>query len=155
MIKDIKTKINSLEFEKRPFINGEYVESISKERINKISPADGRDISGLRSCNLDDLDKAVQAANQSFKSRIWCDWDPKDKKEILSRLADLYNNNLFIIGWYKIIRSSKIFILINIKYAIHWFCNDMGTLERKIIFQLIIYIRDKLSMILWNHTVHL
>jgi len=61
LIKNLKRKINSLEFEKRPFINGEYVESISKVRIKKVSPADGRDISGLRSCNLDDIDEAYQS----------------------------------------------------------------------------------------------
>ncbi|MCU7835953.1 MAG: aldehyde dehydrogenase family protein [gamma proteobacterium symbiont of Taylorina sp.] len=88
-INNIINKINALEIEKRSFINGEYVNSIDMNIINKVSPVDGRDLSGLSACNQGDVNIAVAAAKSSFESKIWCNQSPQEKKQVLYRLADL------------------------------------------------------------------
>ena len=89
----IKEYIDQLIIEKRAFINGTYVEAIDGTVINKVSSADGRDLSGLSSCKAKDIDIAVLAAKKSFDSKIWCGKDPDEKKEILFVLANLMEKN--------------------------------------------------------------
>jgi len=82
-------KINSLKLEKRAFINGIYVDSITKNTIEKKSSADRRDLSGIAACNKNDVDIAVEHARKSFESGVWSDIDPQEKKQIMLKLADL------------------------------------------------------------------
>jgi len=39
--------------------------------INKVSPADGRDLSGLCACAGEDINNAVAAAKNSFNLKIY------------------------------------------------------------------------------------
>jgi acyl-CoA reductase-like NAD-dependent aldehyde dehydrogenase len=93
MAKNIKNKADKLTVEKRAFINGSFVASKNVKIINKYSPADGRDLSGLYSCSGVDINKAVAAAKRSFESKIWRGKKPEEKKEILFKLADLMEEN--------------------------------------------------------------
>ncbi|MFZ2399732.1 MAG: aldehyde dehydrogenase family protein [Smithella sp.] len=93
MEKNIKNKVDKLNIEKRAFINGSFVESVNGEIINKVSPADGRDLSGLCACAGEDINNAVAAAKKSFESKIWRNKNPEEKKEFLFKLADLMEEN--------------------------------------------------------------
>jgi acyl-CoA reductase-like NAD-dependent aldehyde dehydrogenase len=93
MTGNIKSKIDKLTIEKRAFINGSFVTSVHGEVINKVSPADGRDLSGICSCLSEDISNAVLAARRSFESKIWRNKNPEEKKEILFKLADLMEKN--------------------------------------------------------------
>jgi len=92
-IKNINKKIDALVIEKRPFIDGVSYETSHSKVINKISPADGRDLSGLSACQQEDIDIAVHAAKKSFDSKIWSDTALREKKEVIFRLADLLEKN--------------------------------------------------------------
>jgi len=94
MIKNINTKIENLKIEKRAFINGKYVESITKKIITKKSSIDGRDISGLSACSEYDVNQAVECAKNAYESKIWRDMDPKERANILLKLANLVNENI-------------------------------------------------------------
>ncbi len=89
MIKNVKEKLITLEIEKRAFINGSFVNAIDEATITKVSSADGSDISGLSAGNEKDIDHAVSIANKSYKSGVWRDKEPCEKKKVLFRLADL------------------------------------------------------------------
>ncbi|MCT4566310.1 MAG: aldehyde dehydrogenase family protein [Maledivibacter sp.] len=93
MIENIKEKIDNLVIEKRAFIDGLYIEALDGEIIKKVSPADGRDISGLSSCKKEDVDIAVKIAKQRSDEKVWVDKEPKEKKAILLKLADLMEEN--------------------------------------------------------------
>jgi len=93
MATNIKNKIDKLAIEKRAFIDGSFVKSISGKMIKKVSPADGRNLSGLSACSGKDIDKAVRAAKGSFELKIWRDKNPDQKKEILFKLADFMEAN--------------------------------------------------------------
>ncbi len=85
----IQKKILQLEIKKQAFINGQYVNAKSGKIIQKISPVDGRDLSGISACDATDIDIAVKCAKKSFDSKIWLNKLPIEKKHILLKLADL------------------------------------------------------------------
>ena len=85
----MKEKIDSIVFEKRAFINGEYVEALSGNVIQKVSPIDGRKLPDLTACENEDVDRAVQSAKNAYRSRIWADTSLEEKKYTMYKLADL------------------------------------------------------------------
>ncbi len=82
-------KFDNINCEKRAFINGAYVNALSGNIIQKVSPVDGRDLSGLTACGKEDVDLAVKAARNAYKSRDWADTIPEEKKKVIYKLADL------------------------------------------------------------------
>lgn len=90
----MKEKIENMNFEKRAFINGEYVAALSGNIIKKVSPVDGRDLSGLAACGKEDIDHAVKIARNTYKSRVWADTGPEEKKHVMYKLADLMEDHL-------------------------------------------------------------
>lgn len=86
-------KVNDLVIEKRPFIDGCSYETSHGEVLNKTSPVDGRDLSGLSLCCAEDVDVAVRAANRSFNLGVWADKSLVQKKRVLFKLADLLEDN--------------------------------------------------------------
>jgi len=93
MTQSIKEKVDQLVIEKRAFIDGNYTQAVDGDTIKKSSSADGRDLSGISSCKQEDVNAAVRAAKQSFESKIWLNKSPREKKEILFKLADLIEEN--------------------------------------------------------------
>jgi len=85
--------LDELNIEKRAFINGAFVASVTGRTIKKVSPVDGRNLSGLSACSGKDIDRAVKAAKRSFESKIWRSKTTAQKKKILFKLADLIEKN--------------------------------------------------------------
>ncbi|MCU7960607.1 MAG: aldehyde dehydrogenase family protein [gamma proteobacterium symbiont of Bathyaustriella thionipta] len=86
---NIREKINKLQIEKRAFINGRYIDSEGDGVIQKKSPIDGRDLSGVCACSVSEVNYAVEIAKECFKSRVWLDKSLEEKKQILLNLASL------------------------------------------------------------------
>lgn len=78
----------------RAFIDGKYVQTQEQQIISKQSPIDGAILPDIASCQQNDVDRAVQCARSTYLSRVWCDKEPSEKKEILYNLAELMRNNL-------------------------------------------------------------
>lgn len=93
-MKNVEQKIQALKIEKRAFINGEYVPAIDGGTMIKNSSIDGRDLSGLSACNHKDIDVAVEIALKTYRSRIWVDKSPTEKKAVILKFADLIENHL-------------------------------------------------------------
>ncbi len=87
-----KEKLKELKIENRPFINGEYIETNSY--YYKRSPVDGRELPPLHICGEKEVDLAVSAALKRYKEKIWRDIEPKEKKKVLLKLADLVEENI-------------------------------------------------------------
>ena len=84
-------------FLKRPprlFINGEWVEGKSQERISVIDPATGREIAQVVDANSADVDRAVAAARAAFEKGPWRDLLPGDRQALLWKLSDLIEKHL-------------------------------------------------------------
>lgn len=128
-MQNINKKLNSLKIEKRAFINGEYVEAIDKKKINKTSPVDGRDLSGLSACNEKDINVAVSNCLTLYNNRIWVDLDIKERQKVILTLADLVENNieeLALLDTIETGRSLKNYLYDSLPKAIEsmrWFAN--------------------------------
>jgi 1-pyrroline dehydrogenase len=77
--------------EYKAFIGGEWADSVSGETMEVINPATGDVIAEVPRCNADDVDRAVAVAKQALPE--WLDKTPKDRSELLHKLADVLEEN--------------------------------------------------------------
>jgi 1-pyrroline dehydrogenase len=74
------------------FIGGEWSSAASGETMEVINPATGAVIGEVPSCGAEDVDRAVEAAGKAFET--WRDATPKERSELLHRLADVLDENV-------------------------------------------------------------
>ena len=72
------------------YINGAWVEPDSSERIEVINPANEELVGHVTAGTAADIDKAVQAANEAFKT--YQDTSKEDRIEILNNIITEYEN---------------------------------------------------------------
>ena len=72
------------------YINGAWVESDSSERIEVINPANEEVVGHVTAGTAADIDKAVQAANEAFKT--YQDTSKDNRIEILNNIITEYEN---------------------------------------------------------------
>ena len=74
------------------FINGEFVPSTNPEsKCTSKSPVDGSTLSTFANATKEDVDKAVDAAWESFKT--WKKTTPAQRYKILNQIADAIDQN--------------------------------------------------------------
>lgn len=69
------------------YINGEWIESLGKETVDIINPANGKVLGHTPLGTAQDVDKAVQAAKQAYK--IWRETPVIDRTQIFFKLKTL------------------------------------------------------------------
>jgi acyl-CoA reductase-like NAD-dependent aldehyde dehydrogenase len=69
------------------FVGGEWVDAASGETMEVINPATGETIAEVPRCSAEDVDRAVAAANEALPA--WLDSTPKERSELLHKLADV------------------------------------------------------------------
>ncbi|MBB5019907.1 gamma-glutamyl-gamma-aminobutyraldehyde dehydrogenase [Chitinivorax tropicus] len=79
----------SLNIEGRAFIQGQYVAARSGRAFDCISPIDGKVLTQVTDCEEIDVDAAVAAARQAFESGVWSQANPRKRKKVLCRFAEL------------------------------------------------------------------
>ncbi|MGO9592768.1 MAG: aldehyde dehydrogenase [Steroidobacteraceae bacterium] len=79
----------ALRIEGRAFINGRHVSARSGRRFDDISPIDGKVIGQVARCEAADIDIAVAAARATFESGVWRRTEPRERKQVLLRFAEL------------------------------------------------------------------
>src|SRR3954468_14300518 len=72
-------------------VGGEFVDSVSGETMDVIAPATGEVIAEVPRCSADDVDRAVAAAQKALPE--WLEKTPKERSELLHRLADVIDDN--------------------------------------------------------------
>ncbi|MDK6804894.1 aldehyde dehydrogenase family protein [Aerococcus sp. UMB7834] len=85
-IKDLK-----LEKDYSLLINGEWTKGAGSDRIDVISPANGEHLATITDAVNEDVDRAVEAAQEAFKT--WGQTDVKERASILNQIADLIDEN--------------------------------------------------------------
>ena len=73
------------------FINGEFVKSTGDKICTTISPVDGSTLSTFADATKEDVDKAVDAAWEAFKT--WKNTTQKERANILLKIADVIDKN--------------------------------------------------------------
>jgi acyl-CoA reductase-like NAD-dependent aldehyde dehydrogenase len=79
--------------EARMFINGKFVDAISGQTFDSISPRDNRVIAKVAAGDTADVNLAVQAGLRAFESGVWREMNPRDKKTVMLKWADLIREN--------------------------------------------------------------
>ena len=72
-------------------VGGEWVDAASGETMDVINPATGETIADVPRCSAEDVDRAVAAANTALPA--WLDATPKERSELLHKLADVLDAN--------------------------------------------------------------
>ena len=73
--------------ETRNFINGKFVDSISKEKISIINPANQKVVGKIDQALDDEINLAFESAKKAFDKRILLDMDPKKKSNMMRAIA--------------------------------------------------------------------
>jgi len=71
------------------FIDGKFVDAASGKTFENFSPSDGHLICNVASGDVEDINRAVASAKKAFDSGIWREMNPRDKKVIMLRWAQL------------------------------------------------------------------
>ena len=74
------------------YYNGEFVESVSAEHLDVISPIDGNLLSSVPMSTVNELNKAVESAENAFKS--WSKTPIKERVQVFFRYRHLLEKNL-------------------------------------------------------------
>jgi len=89
-VDDILTRVS---IHAQAFVDGEYVDALSGETFDCVSPGTGTVIAQVASCDADDVDRAVAGARGAFESGTWSRMAPKKRKRTLKRFAELIDEN--------------------------------------------------------------
>jgi gamma-glutamyl-gamma-aminobutyraldehyde dehydrogenase len=73
----------------RAFIAGRPVDAFDGRVFEDVSPIDGKGICQVARCGAAEVDAAVNAARASFEGGAWRAMEPKERKKILRRFAEL------------------------------------------------------------------
>src|SRR5690625_450630 len=85
--------VQFLEGNKKMFINGEWVESISGKTFATINPATGEVLANVYEADVEDVDRAVHAAREAFDHGQWTKMNASDRSRLIYKLADLIEDN--------------------------------------------------------------
>jgi betaine-aldehyde dehydrogenase/aminobutyraldehyde dehydrogenase len=73
------------------FVGGQWVDALSGETMEVLNPATGETIAEVPKGNEQDVERAVDAARKALPD--WLDKTPKDRMELLLKLADVIDEN--------------------------------------------------------------
>jgi betaine-aldehyde dehydrogenase/aminobutyraldehyde dehydrogenase len=77
--------------QRKMFVDGEFVDALSGETMEVLNPATGEVIAEVPRAGEEDVDRAVAAAETAWES--WREKTPKDRMELLLKLADVIDEN--------------------------------------------------------------
>jgi len=84
----------TLRFPTQAVIGGELVDAKSGKTFENVGPRDGKIVSMVAQCEAADIDAAVQSARAAFEDGRWRLKPPREKKQIMFRLAELMQRDL-------------------------------------------------------------
>ena len=104
---DVVEKRNAIDFKTQAFINGNYVDATTGKTFESISPVDGKLITNVSECDIEDINKAVKAAREVFEKGSWSRMAPSKRKKILFNFADLMKRNILELGILETLNMGK------------------------------------------------
>ena len=73
----------------KAFINGQYVDAASGKTFDCVSPVDGRVLTKVAECDVEDVNRAVAAARAAFNAGVWSREAPAKRKSVMQKFAGL------------------------------------------------------------------
>ncbi len=89
MATDFRSLIPTLSYRNQAFIGGKYVPAASGETFDCVSPIDGRVLTKVAACDLEDVNRAVAAARAVFEKGSWSACHPGKRKKVMLKFAEL------------------------------------------------------------------
>ena len=86
---DYRAMIPTLSFRNQAFINGKYVAAASGKTFDCVSPIDGRVLTKVAECDVEDVNRAVAAARAVFEKGSWSACHPGKRKKVMLKFAEL------------------------------------------------------------------
>ncbi len=77
--------------QQKMFVDGEFVDALSGETMEVLNPATGEVIAEVPRAGEEDVDRAVASAEKAWET--WREKTPKDRMELLLKLADVIDEN--------------------------------------------------------------
>ncbi|QIW97589.1 hypothetical protein AMS68_003107 [Peltaster fructicola] len=79
------------------FINNEWVASSKGDKITSISPSDEKEIVSVHAAEVEDVDKAVEAARKAFKGE-WRDMSGTERGDLMYKLSQLVEQHREVLA---------------------------------------------------------
>ena len=89
MSTDYRALIPTLSYRNQAFINGKHVAAASGKTFDCVSPIDGRVLTHVAECDVEDVNRAVAAARAVFEKGAWSACHPAKRKRTLLKFAEL------------------------------------------------------------------
>jgi len=90
------------------YINGEWVDSSSKKKIETLNPENNEVWATVPEANEKDVDKAVQSAQKAFENN-WSTLHPRERARYLKLIADQLRANAEHLGKIETIDTGKLY----------------------------------------------
>ena len=87
--RSVADAVAGLDSRSRAFVDGAFVDAVSGETFDCVSPISGEVVAAVASCDAADVDRAVAGARAAFESGVWSRLAPKKRKQALQKLAAL------------------------------------------------------------------
>ena len=87
------------------FIGGKWVAPSSGEYFDNISPIDGKPFTKAARGNKEDVEKAIDAAHEAFKS--WSKTSAAERSKVLNKIADIMEENLEMLARMETLDNGK------------------------------------------------
>jgi gamma-glutamyl-gamma-aminobutyraldehyde dehydrogenase len=91
---DWHARARKLKPETRLFIDGKFVDAKKGGRFATVNPATGETLAEMAKGGAEDVDLAVRAARNAFRSGAWSRMAPRDRMAVMFRYADLVGEHL-------------------------------------------------------------
>lgn len=90
---DYKAIAAGLQVPTGAFIDGTFRPAFSGRTFETVNPATGEVLAKVAACGAEDVDFAVEKARDAFEDGRWSKLHPRERKEVLIRLAKLIKRN--------------------------------------------------------------
>lgn len=87
------------------FIGGKWVAPSSGEYFDNISPIDGKPFTKAARGNKEDVEKAIDAAHEAFKT--WSKTPAAERSRVLNKIADIIEENLEMLARIETVDNGK------------------------------------------------
>ena len=91
--RSVADAVAGLDIRSKAFVDGGYVDALSGETFDCVSPITGEVVAQVAACDTADVDRAVAGARAAFESGAWSRLAPKQRKRTLQKRAGLMSEH--------------------------------------------------------------
>ncbi|MBT5293989.1 MAG: aldehyde dehydrogenase family protein [Cellvibrionales bacterium] len=100
-------RAKNTEFTVRNFIDGEYKDCVGSTTIEKYAPNNGELLYSFAAGDGSEVEQAVAAAKRTYKEGVWSKLSIGERKAVISKLADLVEENAETFALYESLDVGK------------------------------------------------